>query len=119
MNGMGTVQILLFASLQKSDRIKDLRIFGLFPAFRGFLDRAQVHQATEDLRRLDRTDVVRMTQQVPKEWDVTKAAMDALVDLIVGRAVYVAETIGNGLWPQRDLDFGKTEDEDGGQSLGP
>ena len=96
----------LSQKLRNVDKIKDRRVFGLFPEFKGYLDRAQVCQAAKDLRRLDRTQVVLMTQSIPKEWDVTRAAMDALVDLIVDRAVYVAETIEERLWPQREFDFG-------------
>jgi hypothetical protein len=92
--------------------MRDPGLFGLFPEFRKLLDRAQVKQAVSDLRRVDRAEVVRMTQDVPKEWEVSGEALDALADLVVGRAAYVADTIESQLWPQQELDFdsvGQTE----------
>lgn len=91
------------------DIIKDRRVFGRFPEFSDFLDRAAVRQAATDLRLIKR-DVVRdFAQSIPKEWDVKREALDALVDLVVGRASFVAETIEGRLWPQRNL-FGENEE---------
>jgi hypothetical protein len=95
----------LSRQLRNIDRIRDPRIFGLFPEFRPLLDRVQVEQAAKDLRTLDKAEVVRIIHSIPKEWRVTSEAMNALVDLVVGRASYVAETIVEALWPQRDLGF--------------
>ncbi len=48
-----------------------------------------------------------MTEEIPKEWDVSKEALEALRDFIIGRAGYVAETIEDRLWPQHELNFDK------------
>lgn len=93
--------------LRDLDRIRDPRVFGLFPEFRRFLDRLQVKQAALDLRRIDRTEAVRMTEGIPKEWEVKSDALDALRDLIVGRAAFVADTIENQIWRQGEFDFDK------------
>jgi hypothetical protein len=93
----------LSRNLRNIDKMKDPRLFGLFPEFRDYLDRAHVKQAVADLRKMDRTEVVRMTQGIPKEWEVTTEAREALADLVVGRAGYVADTIESALWPQREL----------------
>ncbi len=102
----------LSRSLRNIDTIRDPRVFGLFPEFRTFLDRGQIRQAVTDLRRVDRTEVVRIMQEIPREWEVASEALDALADLAVGRAAYVAATIESRLWPQQEFDFGsegKTE----------
>ncbi|HEV3262060.1 MAG TPA: HipA family kinase [Gemmataceae bacterium] len=95
----------LSRNLGNIDRIRDSRVFGLFPEFRKYLERAQVKRAAIDLRRVNRAEVVRMTQRIPKEWQVDAEALDALADLIVGRAAYVADAIEAQLWPQQELGF--------------
>jgi hypothetical protein len=93
--------------LRNIDNIKDSRIFGLFPEFWKYLDRGQIRLAASDLRKINRTDVVRMTKDIPMEWEVTTETLDALTDLVVGRAAYVADSIEGQLWPQREFDFDK------------
>jgi hypothetical protein len=66
-----------------------------------------VKQAALDLRRIDRAEAVRMTEGIPKEWEVKSDALDALRDLIVGRAAFVADTIESQIWPQGEFDFDK------------
>ena len=96
--------------LREIDRIKDERVFGLFPEFRPFRDRAQARQAAQDLRGIDRATVVQMIQTIPKEWEVGEEVQDALVDLILDRAVFVADTIEDRLWPQNEFGFANPED---------
>jgi hypothetical protein len=101
----------LSRKVREIDNVKDSRVFGLFPEFRPLLDRGLVKVAVRDLQRMDRSTAVSMTQSIPGEWDVTADAVEALVDLIVGRAAFVANTIESQLWPQLELDFdseGKT-----------
>ena len=92
------------------DTMKDGRVFGLFPEFREFLKQDVVSQATADLKLISSEVVTEMTKLIPKEWDVKREALDALVDLVVGRAAFVAETIKSKIWPQRIL---FSEDEAG------
>lgn len=92
------------------DTMKDGRVFGLFPEFREFLKPDVVSQATADLRLITSEVVTEMTKEIPKEWDVKREALDALVDLVVGRATFVAETITSRIWPQGSL---FSEDEAG------
>jgi hypothetical protein len=101
----------LSRKLRYIDTIKDSRVFGLFPEFRNYLDRAQVRQAVSDLRRVARTEVVRMTQDIPRQWEVGAEPLEALADLIVERAAYVADTIERRLWPQQEL-FGNAEESE-------
>jgi hypothetical protein len=57
---------------------------GFFREFRAFLTREAVVQAATDLDEIS-ADVVRpMARQIPKEWEVSPAGTDALIDLIPG-----------------------------------
>lgn len=91
--------------LSQIDILKDTRLFGLFPEFRPVLDRNAVVEAASDLARIDRATAAGITQTIPKEWEVGQEAADALLDLILGRAAFVAETIERCIWPQGDIDF--------------
>lgn len=52
-----------------------------------------------------------MIQHIPNEWEVSQEVREALVELVVSRAVYVANTIEARLWPQGEL-FPEEEEED-------
>ncbi len=90
-------------TLSNLDRVRDNRLFGCFQEFRSFLDRSAVVQAATDLKSIERDLVTEMTHDIPNEWEVTKAALDALVDLVTRRAAYVADRIETLLWPQGEL----------------
>lgn len=89
--------------LSRVDTIKDDRLFGVFPEFRRYLRKTAVRHAANDLRSITSAVVRTMIQRVPDEWEVTQVVRDALVDLVVGRAAYVAETIESRIWPQGSL----------------
>ena len=93
------------------DKTQDSRVFGLFPEFREFLDQDVIIQATGHLKTINVGIVKDFTQIVPKEWDVKKQAMDALIDLIVKRAAFLAESLTSKLFPERTL-FTKDSEED-------
>jgi len=91
--------------LKRIDTIRDPRLFGLFPEFKRFLDRKEVELVVRDMSRISETIVTDFMNQVPPEWEVTKEASEALVELVVARAAYVAETVVRRIWPQRELGF--------------
>jgi hypothetical protein len=72
-----------------------------------------VRRAAGDLRRVDRGTVENVVATIPSEWDVAAAGRRALVDFIVGRAVFLSEDVPCSghtrpriltmLWPQGDL----------------
>ena len=95
--------------LSQVDIIRDSRVFGLFPEFRACLDRPTVVQAATHLTRITPADVAAMIQQIPREWGVSSEARTALVELVVGWAAYVADTIEAQLWPQRVFPEDETE----------
>jgi len=95
--------------LRDIDNIKREEIFGLFPEFRSFVNRALLRQAAADLRRFDKASAIEMTMTIPTEWEVGIEVREALVDLIVGRAAFVADTIEDRLCWRRGL-FADTEE---------
>ena len=102
----------LSRKLRNVDRIKNGDMFGLFPEFKKHLDSAQIKQAAKDLTKMNRTEATRMTEGVPKEWGVDADAMEALVEFIIGRAAFVADTIEGLLWEQPELDFNQSKESD-------
>jgi hypothetical protein len=96
--------------LSEIGRIQDDRLFGLFPAFRSFLKREAVIRAAARLATIDRMTVVRMAERLPKEWDVSQTALDALINLILGRATYLADKMVNKIWPQKPLPTDEGDD---------
>jgi hypothetical protein len=73
------------------DRIRDSNVYGLFPAFTTRLDRDAFHQALDDLSQLPRQFVAEIVRSIPREWDVSPDTRRALTDLIVERALYLAQ----------------------------
>ncbi len=71
------------------DRIRDPDVYGLFPAFASMLDQDAFHQALDELARLPRQFVEDIVRSVPREWDVSPDARNALTELIVQRALYL------------------------------
>jgi hypothetical protein len=83
----------LSASLVTIARVKDERIYGLFPAFRPFVSPASVKAAAGTLATVDRDVVQPIVDAVPVEWEVPPETRAALVDLIVRRAAFVTGRI--------------------------
>jgi hypothetical protein len=96
------------------DRVRDTRIYGLFPGFVPFINREGVRTWAERLRRVDVALVERVVRTIPPEWEVSTLARRALVELVCGRATFVADTIMNALtrscFPQGEFDFNQEED---------
>jgi hypothetical protein len=96
----------LTTHLADLDRIRDERVFGLFPEFRKHLSRSVVRESAARLRRLERTFVASTMQDIPTEWEVKKEVQEAWTNLIFRRATYVADTIEAKLRLQQPLDYG-------------
>lgn len=100
----------LNTGLRSLDKIRDVRIFGRFPEFVSFLDREVVQETLIRLRRLERAVVASMMQSIPPAWEVRREVQEAWVELIYSRAMFVAETLEDKLWPQAELDFSEREE---------
>jgi hypothetical protein len=81
------------------DRVRDERTYGLFPAFVPFVTPDQLVWCAALLDSLARELVDRIVASVPAEWQVDQRARAALVELIHGRAGYIADRIKSGWEP--------------------
>lgn len=89
-------------------RVKDDRLYGLFPGFRSLVRQADVEAAIDRLRELE-VEVVRpIVDTIPDEWKVDVKAKDSLVQFVVRRAEFAAETILDTIakecWPDQLFD---------------
>jgi len=102
-------------TLDNIDRIQYRELFGMFPEFREFVgdDRSGVRAAAEKLRSINRGDVVKIAETIPREWDVNSGALDALVGFVVRRAAFLAEEIERIIWPQLELSYPDDEETEG------
>ena len=80
--------------LANIDKVKDPRIYGLFPEFRGRLREDIVAASAARLRQMDAATADAMVGSVPKEWEVSPEARGAWGDLICRRADFVADNVG-------------------------
>ncbi len=87
------------------DNCRDNAVYGLFPEFKKLLDKDAVSQAIERLRRIDKETVKQILDAIPAEWQVTGKASAALIQLVLQRAAFVADTIYEKLWLQKELRF--------------
>ncbi len=83
----------------------DPRVYGLFSEFRPLLDSDVAREAVQRLRGFRRADAQPLADSIPNEWDVGPLARQALAELLVQRAQYLAENLIAMLWPSRELDF--------------
>ncbi|MFC1759478.1 HipA family kinase [Planctomycetota bacterium] len=97
--------------LAEIGNIRDSETYGLFPEFRECLDQDVVTASVKHLATITKETATEIVDRIPPEWDVSVDARNALVDLIVARATYVAENIKLHLWRQRELGF-KDERQD-------
>jgi hypothetical protein len=79
--------------------VQDDATYGLFPAFVPRIDPGELAWSASQLRRLP-ADLVRgIVRELPAEWDVSAVARDALADLVIRRAAYLAHRIETGWVP--------------------
>jgi hypothetical protein len=104
------------------DSVQDAKVYGLFPAFRPFLQRALVCDVVKDLQSITKAVVDPMIACIPQQWDVRAEARRSLAEFVVGRAKWLAAKVSRPrrelprimtmLWPQGEL-FPLDEPESG------
>lgn len=87
------------------DKVMDARVYGLFPEFRPFLNEKAAKRAIKRMNSFSQIEAANIVQSIPKEWDVTEGAREALSEFLVNRAEYLVPSIMTMLWPQGELDF--------------
>lgn len=85
------------------DEVQDERVYGRFPEFEPWLDRARVRELLDELRGIRRDEIVQVVQGVPAVWDVNQAAREALVNLLSQRAEWLVDRLPGLLWAQQEL----------------
>jgi hypothetical protein len=100
----------LDADVANVSRVKDDRLYGLFPGFVPFVRQQDVEAAISRLHQVTRQVVSGMVASIPRDWEVEEAARDALIELICRRAEFVAENVvaqvANVVWPGQLFDNG-------------
>ncbi len=86
-------------------------VYGLFSEFWEYLDRERLLAAVQNLRAIRPEEVRSIVESIPAEWDVSRAAREALMELIVRRAAFVSEYIEGWIWPRREFDFSAPQGE--------
>jgi hypothetical protein len=93
----------LTARITSIDRVKDSRLYGVFPAFVPRIRDEAIQNAIQRLRQLNEHAVDDMIHSVPEPWEVNEKTRRAWKELICRRAEYVAESImsriAKACWP--------------------
>jgi hypothetical protein len=90
------------------DKVMDEQVYGLFPEFKGSLDREEIRRFGARLTQFTADVASAFLRRVPREWQVGNEARSAWAAMITERAQFVAGTIENKLWPQQQFNQGGT-----------
>lgn len=83
----------LSPALSHIDRVKQERVYGLFPEFQDRLQENIMIDCALRLKKMDIATARAMIETVPAAWDVSKEARTAWAELIYRRADFVADNI--------------------------
>ena len=90
------------------DQIREMRLYGLFPAFVPRVRQEHVECAIARLRELKEDRVAQIVESVPREWEVDEKTRKAWKELVCRRAAFVAESIlpqiARACWPDQLFD---------------
>ena len=90
------------------DRVKDGRLYGLFPAFKPKVRQEDVEAGIDRLGELEQKVVSEVVETIPDAWGVNSRAALALTELICRRAEFVGDTIlelvARQCWPDQLFD---------------
>jgi hypothetical protein len=93
----------LTARVNSIDNIKDDAVYGLFPAFRKVLTREAIRHFASILGNVSRPDLEEAVELIPREWQVEPNVRSELVNYLVHRATFVAESIESRLFAPPQL----------------
>jgi hypothetical protein len=89
----------LTTSLASISKVQDDRVFGLFPAFRKYLDEPSLQSACDRLSRITRRDIAPLIESIPEEWEVSAAVRQVWLDFLMQRTTYVATSLVSKVFP--------------------
>jgi hypothetical protein len=95
------------------EKVTDDAVYGLFPEFRKKITKDAIRHFASILGELTRPDIEDAVGLIPQEWQLEPNVRSALIDYLVRRAKFVAESIESRLFdpPQLTIDLA-----DGGKS---
>lgn len=100
----------LTKNLATINRIQDADVYGFFPEFVPFLKTKELRAATSRLRELDVRTISDIVADIPSEWVVSAETREALSELILQRARYIADTVVDRIQTRRRLYSGSLID---------
>lgn len=95
----------LKTELANIDHTKNEMVFGMFPEFDGFIQRAETLAACEALANVPDEAIGEEVERIPQEWEVDAPTRQALTSFLQQRRDFVAGTLVARLFPQSELDF--------------
>jgi hypothetical protein len=105
------------ARVREISRVKDGRLYGLFPEFERYMTASLAEKAVEKLGQISSTLVKGVLNSVPSAWGIRKPAIAALGDLIFDRARFLSDEIDKVVLPHcrmRDSEFSWEGGEENG-----
>jgi hypothetical protein len=88
-------------------RVKDERLYGLFPEFERFLSAGLVKAAAKKLRSVSRTLIEEMIGSIPVEWGIPPDGRKVLQDLLFERAYFLADEVYDMVVPHCQMHDGE------------
>jgi hypothetical protein len=88
------------------EKIRDEKIYGLFPQFKSFLNREQVRQVSTRLSQFSRTVAEEVIGAIPKHWEIDTENRSVWAKMITERSHFISEHIESILWPQMEMEGG-------------
>lgn len=85
--------------LSHLDFVQDNTVYGCFPEFMHYVNRARIDMVVERLLKLDVKQAEGVVARVPLEWQVSDDVRKAWSSFIADRAAFVAANVAAWLWP--------------------
>jgi hypothetical protein len=89
--------------LSNIENVRDTKLFGLFPEFEAFLDRAEVRRCATKLAEFNATIGEEILGRIPVEWEVSNEVRSVWTKFLIERAQFLAEHIEELIWTQLEL----------------
>ncbi len=84
---------------------KNEMVFGLFPEFADFINRAEMVAACQALAAASDGAIGEEVERIPREWEVDKATREALTNFLCQRRDFLATELVARIFPQSELNF--------------
>lgn len=94
-------------------RVKDGRLYGLFPAFRSFITRERIALAIGGVGGVPPSSIGGIIESIPSEWEVKETGRQALTRLLCERADFLSGRLADMLNPLCNLHEGELFEEGG------